>query len=134
MLFDIDSKSPVPIYEQIVAQITFNVASGALEVGEIIPGVRELGPQLCVHPNTVAKAYQELERDGVLLTRRGRGMEVAPDAPKICRGERQEIVRKRIRTALREAVSSALTFEEIRQIVEEELTQVNGQARAKPKR
>src|SRR3954447_1132871 len=103
MLFDrIDPDSPIPIFQQIVTQIIFAVASGDLEVGNLIPSVRELGPRLMVHPNTVAKAYQELERQGVLATRRGKGMEVTPEAPALCRAQRQDIVRDRIREALRE--------------------------------
>src|SRR5262245_58153590 len=99
MLFDIHPDSSVPIYEQIVAQVTFGIASGALEVGAEIPSVRELGSELVVHPNTVARVYQELERRGVIAGRRGKKMEVTADAPRICRAQRQEIVRHRIREA-----------------------------------
>jgi GntR family transcriptional regulator len=126
LLFDIDPDSQVPIYEQIVDQVIFRVARGALEVGELIPGVRELGPKLLVNPNTVAKAYQKLSEKGVLATRRGKGMEVTSEAPAICRALRAEKVRKRIRDALREAVSSALAPEEVRRLVEEELARANG--------
>jgi GntR family transcriptional regulator len=129
MLFDIHTDSPIPIYEQIVAQVIFGIASGSLEVGTLIPSVRELAVQLTVHPNTVARAFQELERRGVVAAKRGRGMEVTPDAPGVCRAERQDIVRGRIREALREAVSSALDPEAIRRLVEEELGRVNGRRR-----
>src|SRR5438445_11603660 len=88
MLFDIEPDSPVPIYEQIVAQVTFGIASGALEVGTLIPSVRELAPKVLVHPNTVARAYQELERSGIVATRRGKGMEVTANAPQLCRAKR----------------------------------------------
>ena len=84
--------------------------------------------QITVHPNTVAKAYQELERQGILEAKRGRGMEVTADAPRVCRVKRQEIIRGRIRDALREAVASALPPDEVRQLVEEELHRVNGKA------
>jgi GntR family transcriptional regulator len=129
MLFDIHTDSPIPIYEQIVDQIIFNIASGATDVGTLIPSVRELAGQLMVHPNTVARAFQELERRGVVAAKRGRGMEVTPDAPAVCRAERQKTVRKRIREALREAVSSALDPEAILRLVEEELGRVNGRRR-----
>src|SRR5579884_2604770 len=119
MFFDLHPDSPVPLYEQIVAQITFAVASGALETGTLIPSVREIGHEYVVHPNTVARAFQELERQGVLASRRGKGMEVTPDAPALCRRKRQDIVRGRIRDALREAASSALAPDEIRKLVEE---------------
>ena len=131
MLFDIQPKpkSPIPIHEQIVNQVIFGIASGAVEVGDLIPSVRKLGEQLTVHPNTVAKAFQELERKGVVAERRGRGMEVTPEAPELCREYRQEEVRKRIREALREASTSGLAPEELRALVEEELYRVNGKRR-----
>jgi GntR family transcriptional regulator len=129
MWFDIDPKSKIPIFDQIVAQVIFNIATGGLEVGELIPSVRKLGTQLTVHPNTVAKAFQELERLGVVEARRGRGMEVTADALKICQTERRQRVGKRVREALREAVSSGLSAGEIRLLVEEEIGRVNGKRR-----
>jgi GntR family transcriptional regulator len=129
MLFDIHPKSDIPIFEQIVAQVIFNIATGGLQVGELIPSVRDLGVRLTVHPNTVAKAYQKLERIGVIAARRGRGMEVTPDAPKVCQTERRDIVSKRIREALREAASSGLSPEEVRHLVEDEIGRVNGKWR-----
>jgi GntR family transcriptional regulator len=133
MLYDIEPGSNVPIYEQIIARITFGVAAGDLEVGSLIPSVRELSKDLIIAPATVARAYQELEKRGVLRTCRGKGMEVAAEAPRLCRTQRQDIVRERIREALREAASSALAPEEIRQLVEQELARVNGQRRPREK-
>jgi GntR family transcriptional regulator len=126
VLFDVRRESPIPIYEQIVTQVIFGVASGVLKVGELIPSVRELGQRLLVHPNTVARAFQDLERLGVVAARPGKGMEVTPEAPGLCRARRQEIVRGRIRDALREAVYSDLEPEDIRRLVDEELERVNG--------
>jgi GntR family transcriptional regulator len=134
MLFNIHPDSGVPIYEQIVDQITFAIASGALEVGGLIPSVRELAHDLPVNPNTVARAYQELERRGAVAARRGLGMVVTADAPVLCQQHRQDTVRGRIRQALREAVSSALSPEDIRKLVDEELARVNGQRRTREKR
>jgi len=88
--------------------------------------VRELAQRLLVHPNTVARAFQELERQGVVAARRGRGMEVTPEAPAACQSMRLEIIRGRVREALREAASSALPPEEVRQLVDEELARANG--------
>src|SRR5580658_6277396 len=107
MLMSIQTDSSLPIYEQIVAQVIFGIASGGLEPGTMIPSVRELAQKLLVHPNTVARAFQELERQGVVSAKRGRGMEVTAEAPSTCRGQRQEIIRGRIRMALREAAASA---------------------------
>jgi GntR family transcriptional regulator len=133
MLIDIQPDSPVPIYEQIVAQVTFSIASGAVEPGALIPSVREMAQQLLVHPNTVARAFQELERRGLVEAKRGRGMEVTEAAPGLCRTHRQEILQARIRAALREAASSALPRDEIRKLVEDELARVNGQRRPREK-
>ncbi len=134
MIFSIQPDGPVPIYEQIVAQIIYGVAAGSLEAGSFIPSVRELAEQLLVHPNTVARAFQELEREGVVTPRRGRGMEVTAGAPATCRAKRQELVRARIRQALREAAASVLSPEEIRDLVEQELAAVNGKQRPREKR
>jgi len=133
MIFSIQPDGLVPIYEQIVAQVIYGVAAGSLEVGTFIPSVRELAERLLVHPNTVARAFQELERVGVVTPRRGRGMEVTEDAPAACRARRQELVRARIRQALREAAASVLSPEEIRKLVEEELAAVNGTRRKEPR-
>ena len=127
MLFEVHSKSPVPIFEQIVANVIFSVAADGLAPGSLIPSVRDLAQRLLVHPNTVAKAYQELERRGIVSARRGVGMEVTADAPRLCREQRQEIVRQQIRDALRAAVSSALPADSIRRLVEDELNHVNGE-------
>jgi GntR family transcriptional regulator len=129
MLMSIQADSPVPIYEQIVAQVIFAVASGGLEAGTMIPSVRELGLRLLVHPNTVAKAFQELERQGVVTAVRGKGMQVTTQAPALCRARRKDIIKGRIAAALREAADSALTPDEIRKLVEDELARVNGRKR-----
>ena len=134
MLFQVQARSPVPIYEQIVARVIFAVASDGLAAGEIIPSVRELAQRVLAHPNTVARAYQELERRGVLAAKRGVGMQVTAEAPRLCREQRQEIVRAQVRDALRSAVASALTADEIHALVADELNHVNGEARQREDR
>jgi DNA-binding transcriptional regulator YhcF (GntR family) len=122
MLLTVSPDSPEPIYEQIVTQIIFAVASGDLLSGSLLPtSVRELAEQLLVHPNTVAKAFQELEQRGVLEARRGRGMEIRVGAVNRCRQQRRQIIEGRIRRVLREAASSGLPAAEIRRLVDEEL-------------
>src|SRR2546423_6288648 len=98
--------SSTPLYEQIVAQVIFAIASGGLKPGDLIPSVRELAQRILVHPNTVARAFQELERRGVVTAKRGVGMEVTAEAPRICRDQRQEIVRTQIDDTVRSAVAS----------------------------
>ena len=77
MWFHIDPSSGTPIYRQIVDQVRQAVAGGTLRPGDRLPSVRDLALELAVNPNTIAKAYQELERDGVIETPRGRGSFVA---------------------------------------------------------
>src|SRR5579864_8208325 len=97
MLFTIQPDGAAPIYEQIVAQIIYGVATGTLEAGGLIPSVRELAQTLLVHPNTVARAFLELEREGIVTARRGVGMEVTGGAPAVCKAKRREIIQTRIR-------------------------------------
>lgn len=132
MILHIQADSPVPIFEQIVNQVIFAVAAGDVAVGEMIPSVRELAHKALVHPNTVAKAVQELERLGVVRARRGVGMEVTEDGPESARSLRRERVRGRLRAALREAVASALSADEVRRLVDEEFALLTQRDGAKP--
>jgi GntR family transcriptional regulator len=82
----VDATSFVPIYEQIKQGIVRHVATGRLKVGQPLPSIRDLAAEIIVNPNTVARAYRELEQDGVIATQKGRGSVVAdrarPDAEK----------------------------------------------------
>jgi GntR family transcriptional regulator len=129
VLFAVRPDSPVPIYEQITAQIVFRIAAGDLSPGELVPSVRDLAHRMVVNPNTVARAYQDLERLGVLEAKRGRGMEVTLDGPLVCDQLRRDIVRERLRDVLRVAVAGALTVEEVQELVEQEWTKVNGRSK-----
>jgi len=73
MLFQLNFKSPKPVYLQLVDQVKAAAASGALRAGEALPSVRLLGEQLRVNRNTVAKAYTQLESEGVVEAQQGRG-------------------------------------------------------------
>src|SRR5258708_987859 len=121
MWIDLQANSGVPVYEQVVHHFIYAIASGTVPAETLIPSVRDLAGQLVINPNTVARAYQELERRGVVTARRGLGMEVTPEAPELCKDQRKEIVRERIRQAIREAVQSSLPTKVIRQLVDEEL-------------
>jgi GntR family transcriptional regulator len=76
--FMLDPKSGVPIYRQIQDQIRYGIASGKLRPGEQLPTVRALAVELSVNPNTVIKAYTEMERLGILTTEQGSGTFIAP--------------------------------------------------------
>lgn len=126
MLLRIDAHAATPIFEQIVAQIVFAVARGDLTPGELIPSVRELAQELLVNPNTVARAYGELERQSVLVTRRGRGMEVTLDARRACQRAREEQIRQRFRADLRDAAGSGLPAARVRKLLADELRRAYG--------
>lgn len=129
MVFQVQPDSQVPIYEQIAAQVVFGVAAGDLPPGELVPSVRDLAQRLLVNPNTVARAYQDLERLGVLETKRGLGMQVAAEAQQLCDARRREIIRGRLRATLREAASGGLSAEDIHELIDEEWVRANGRAR-----
>ena len=86
----------VPIYRQIVNQIRYMVASARLQPGEELPPIRTLAQQLRVTPNTVVKAYDELESAGILRKRRGAGTFVAEGPSRLAESERQRIIAQRV--------------------------------------
>ena len=121
MLIVIETKSELPIYEQIVRQVKFAVATRSLRPGELVDSVRELAKKLVINPNTVARAYRELQEDGVLETVRGQGLKVSSRALRRCLAERRALIRERLQEVLREAAQSNLSRDEIEAIVQEEL-------------
>lgn len=130
MLMTIDPSSGLAIYDQIVRQIKFAIAGEAILPGELVPSVRDLATQLAVNPNTVARAYRELQAEGVLETVRGTGLQVTRSAPKQCRTARVQLIRERLRAVLLEAQQSQLELDEIRTLTDEELGRLNGRGRA----
>ena len=93
----------VPIYLQIVNQVKYLVASGRLAAGEELPPIRTLAEQLLINPNTVARAYRELETAGVVEKRRTAGTYVSGSASRLARRERLKIIGERIDALLAEA-------------------------------
>jgi GntR family transcriptional regulator len=124
MFFHIDPHNGLPIYDQIVRQIKFAVAGGVLKSSEMIPSVRELARELAINPNTIARAYRQLQDDGVLNGVRGTGLEVATGAATRCRDERIKLIRARLRQVLTEAKQSHLEAEQVRDLVEKEMKAV----------
>ncbi len=127
MFFRIDPQNGLAIYEQVVRQVTFAVASEAVKVGERVPSVRELARELAINPNTVARAYRQLQADGVLDAVRGTGLEVASGAVVRCREQRLAMIRGRLRQVLTEADQSRLDGEGLRALVEEELAAIRNE-------
>jgi GntR family transcriptional regulator len=127
ILLDLNSGDERPIYGQIVDRVKFAVAGGVLRVGDLVPSVRELSKQLVVNPNTVARAYRDLQAEGLLESVRGMGLEVADGATERCRAARREIVRLRLRRAIEEARQSKMDPAEIEAIFREEWAKGNSQ-------
>ncbi|WP_164102873.1 GntR family transcriptional regulator [Candidatus Laterigemmans baculatus] len=121
MRFSIDTSNGVPIYEQIVRQVTFAVAEGVLVSGQMVPSVRQLSTTLAINPNTIARAYQQLQSDQVLESLRGRGLVVRADAAPRCDAARQAILADRLRSVLSEALHAGLSTEQLREMFEQQI-------------
>ena len=103
MLFAINFKSSKPVYLQLVAQVKAAAATGAIRSGEPLPSIRPLAEELRINRNTVAKAYSELEAQGVIETRAGKGCFVRPAHSPL----RKDVRRKVLAEAIDEAVVQA---------------------------
>ena len=124
MFFSIDPNNGVAIYEQIVRQVKFAIADGTLRVGQLLPSVRTLSQQLAINPNTIARAFQQLQSDGIVETLRGRGLIVTDQADEQCKQARKSIVTDRLRTVLSEAIHAGLSERTIRTLVNEQLAEL----------
>ena len=125
MLLHVDVDNGLAVYDQIVRQVKFAVADGAVRSGELVPSVRELARELTINPNTVARAYRDLQEDGVLETVRGMGLAVAATARRYCQAERTRLIKARLRLVLEEALSSGLEAAEVENLVQTELAALN---------
>jgi GntR family transcriptional regulator len=120
ILLDLNTGDERPIYSQIADRMKFAIAGGVLRPGDLVPSVRELSKQLVINPNTVARAYRELQAAGLLESVRGMGLQVSERAVEHCQAARRELVRQRIRTAIEEARRSRLEPTEIEAILRDE--------------
>ena len=117
----LDPASPIPMYLQIVEQVRRAVASCGLQADDEMPSVRALASEHLINPNTVARAYLELEREGLLTKRRGAGTYVAHDAAGLRDAQRTRIVGGLIDKALEAARQFGWTPERTRTAFEERL-------------
>ena len=122
MLFRSNPSSGVPIYLQLMEQVKHGIETGALRPGEQLPGIRPLAEKLVVNPNTIAKAYRELEHEGVIELRHGAGAFVSSKV----RAQKQTDKLRAAKDAVADAVArlrkSGLSEDEIRRMFEAELT------------
>jgi GntR family transcriptional regulator len=115
----------VPIYLQLMEQVKHAVETGALRAGEQLPGIRPLAEQLVINPNTVAKAYRELEHEGVIELRHGAGAFVAEGARTKDLADKVRIGQAAVRQMIERLRGRGLSAEEIRRLVEAELAGLN---------
>jgi len=121
MIVNIDSKSNVPIFQQVVDQITRAVLAHRLAPGDRLPSIRELSVAARLNPNTVARAYQELERNGITETRRGQGCFIASGQAGLLATERWKLARAALQQPLDAARDLGLTRSELEQLLTEAL-------------
>jgi GntR family transcriptional regulator len=121
MLFQIDSASRAPIYRQLAQQIREAVARGRLAPESRLPSVRDLSRQLVINPNTVARVYTELERDGVLNTRPGLGVFVAQPRNDLTKKARKDRLTALADQLLTEAVHLGFSADESLALVSERM-------------
>src|SRR5262249_37815717 len=113
MQLHISPTDGVPIYQQIVNQVKYLVASGRLKPGEELPPIRVLADKLLINPNTVARAYRELEVAGVVTKRRTAGTYVSDAGSPLARRERLRILAERADALLAEAKQMNISLEEV---------------------
>ncbi len=123
MLITIDPTNGIPLFTQVVQQVKYKIANGALQEGDQLPSVRDLAKKLRINPNTVAKAYSELERSGIIVTRRGMGCFVADKSVIIKKNERLKIISQHLERALTEAYHLNIPIEEVEQLFHQEIEQ-----------
>jgi DNA-binding transcriptional regulator YhcF (GntR family) len=109
----------LPIYLQIVNQIRYQIAAGRLAPGDEIPPIRVLAEQLVINPNTVARAYLELERAGLVAKRQGSGTYVAKAESALPRREKLKVLGRRVDTLLAEASQLDVPVEEVIELLRE---------------
>ena len=110
---DVDPRSGVPLYVQIVQQIKHAIEVGALQPGEQLPTVRQLSGDLTIAPNTIVKAYNELQAMSLIESRAGVGTVVAANLNGSLHQERTEALFERLRAVVRDAASLGIEAEEL---------------------
>ena len=119
MRLHISTKDPVPIYQQIITQIKHMVASKRLRPWDEVPPIRVLAEQLLINPNTVARAYRELEAAGLLASRRGSGTRVSLKGSPLARVERLRVLTERVEGLLVEADQLDFNVEDVIELIRE---------------
>src|SRR5262245_8860971 len=130
MLFRSNPSSGVPVYLQLIEQVKHAIDVGALSPGDQLPAIRRVAEDLVINPNTVAKAYRELEHEGVIELRQGTGAFVSENgrAGRVARVRSAQPV---LQAALERLLASGLTPEEVRRLFEAELLRLSDRPRTR---
>ncbi|EAE1292988.1 TPA: GntR family transcriptional regulator [Listeria monocytogenes] len=118
-MFTINTKSQLPIYEQIVQKIKEQVVKGILQEGEKILSIREFASRIGVNPNTVSKAYQELERQEVIVTVKGKGTFIANQKDKVSSPKKLAETKIKLKETILDLVYLGINVEEIHRLSDE---------------
>jgi GntR family transcriptional regulator len=119
MQIHINPGDELPIYRQIMRQITDAIAGGRLVPGEQLPSHRDLAAQVVIAPLTVKKAYDELEREGLISTQRGRGTFISEKPAEVSLAERRERLRDAAQRLLSQAALSRVPFADVLSLLKE---------------
>lgn len=122
--FQIDPHSGVPVYRQVMDQVKYYVASGALRPGEQLPSIRELAQSLAVNPTTIVKTYSELQHENVIEMRHGKGAFVAEGIARLSEREREKALRRLARQLAVEAAQMGASERLVLRLVSEELNEI----------
>src|SRR6266545_2730742 len=124
--FHINPHSGVPVYRQMIEQAKYYVASGALKPGDQLPSIRELAQSLAINPTTVVRVYTELEREGVIEMRHGKGAFVTASGRRMTAAERDRALRRLARQLAVEAAQMGAPSSQVLKVVREELAELQG--------
>lgn len=121
MRFRVNPSLGVPIYLQLMEQVRHAIETGALQAGDQLPGIRPLAEELVMNPNTVAKAYRELEHEGVIELRHGAGAFVSPNVRAGKLADKLRDAQKLVAATVKRLRAAGLGEDEVRRLVEAEL-------------
>jgi len=124
--FQINPHSGVPVYRQMIDQIKYYVASGALKAEDQLPSIRELAQALAINPTTVVRVYSELEREGVVEMRHGKGAFITASGRRMSAAERDRTLRRLARQLAVEARQMGAPAGQVLKVVREELAELEG--------
>ena len=122
---EIDPRSGIPVYRQMMDQVKYYVAAGVLKVGDQLPSIRDLAHSLSVNPTTVVKAYGELQHDGVIEMVHGKGAFIADSAPRMSAAERVKALQRLARQLVVESRQMGASDEEVLRVIRELLEEID---------